>query len=180
MKPSVTKQNVASHGDLWSNNLMFNRTDCRLVDFQQARYAPLSHDVAQFLYLTCSREFRESRASEMLRYYYESLNQCLRINATIANVKFPRWCDVELSYEEQKLGALVTAVMYYPTVLLDGTLGATIMNNPATYKQFVLNDRRGPVMENMKRDQQYRCRIEETVRELVQISERLDELHQPC
>ncbi|XP_043281382.1 uncharacterized protein [Venturia canescens] len=182
MKPSLSKQNVASHGDLWSNNLMFDKSSpprCRLVDFQLARYSPLGHDVAQFMYLCGSREFRQKRELQMLRYYYQCLKDSLDFGSTIF-VETPSWRDLQLSYEEQRLGALVTAIMYFPTVLLDGLTGAKIMNDPETYKEFVTVDRRDQVLENMQRDPEYRQRLNETVRELVEMSHKLEELPQPC
>lgn len=40
IKPSKTKRNVASHGDLWANNLMFDDNsppNCIIIDFQLMR-----------------------------------------------------------------------------------------------------------------------------------------------
>lgn len=182
MRPSRSKQNVASHGDLWSNNLMFNKNrpdQCRLVDFQLARYSPLGHDVAQFLYLCSSRSFRTSHGDAMLRHYYECLRDCLE-NKMKMTVKIPAWREVEQGYNEQRLAAAVTATIYFPTVLLDGRRAAEIMNDSESYKKYVMVDRREPVLGNMERDPQYRSRINETIAELVEFSLRLEELPEPC
>jgi len=77
-KPSCTKTNVVSHGDLWDNNLMFNNDMppyCLLVDYQLLRYSPLAHDIAQFLYLCTDRSLKCGKArccSTITRRYARS------------------------------------------------------------------------------------------------------------
>lgn len=181
MQPSMTKQNVVSHGDLWSNNLLFDdhiRPKCRLVDFQLLRYSPLAHDIAQFMYLCASRKLRDLKGKKLLRYYYEELLKCLKINYR-TQVAQPSWQDVLDGWEEQKLAAVVTAIMYFPTVLLDGLTGAEIMNDDEKYAKFVLCDRRDVVIANMKRDEIYGERLREIVGELVEMSMQLDDYPSP-
>ncbi|RLU25036.1 hypothetical protein DMN91_003128 [Ooceraea biroi] len=181
MRPSCTKANVVSHGDLWGNNLMFNNDippKCLLVDYQLLRYSPLAHDVAQFLYLCTDRNFRETRESAMLHHYYETL--CETLNAhEIRDARRPAWLEVVDGMEEQRLAAVITAVVYFPTVLMDEELGARVMNDPATYAEYYFRNRKEFVLSNMKKDPLYERRISEAVVELAELASRLDQLPKP-
>ncbi|XP_046427243.1 uncharacterized protein LOC124305789 isoform X1 [Neodiprion virginianus] len=180
-KPSRSLQNVVSHSDPWSNNFMFNKDKpplCYVVDFQLVRYSPPGYDIAMLLYLTASQKLREVRGEAMVSHYYSTL--CETLAMYDPPIEPPSFSDIVKGMEEQKLGALVTAMIYLPTVLLDGALGATVMNNPVTYAKYVYNDRRDVVLSNMKRDTMYDSRIKEVVTELHEFSKRLHNLPMPC
>ncbi|XP_015116742.1 uncharacterized protein LOC107040936 [Diachasma alloeum] len=181
METSKSKINVISHGDLWGNNLLFNDEEppeCKLVDFQLFRYSPVGHDLAQFLYLCASRELRDSRKEELLRYYWDQLLERVGDDVEARNV--PTLEEVLQGYEEQRIAACCTAAIYFPTVLLDGTIGAEIMDRGESYEQYYFEDRREVVMGIMKRDAVYGERIRETVRELVEMSFKVEEFPVPC
>ncbi|XP_011162486.1 uncharacterized protein LOC105197696 [Solenopsis invicta] len=180
MKPSRTKTNVVSHGDLWGNNLLFNNDVppmCLLVDFQLLRYSPLAHDVAQFLYLCTDRSFRQTCESAMLRHYYETLRETLNIHEI--STRIPPWSELIQGMEEQRLGALITAIIYFPTVLMDENLGAQVVNDPASYVEYYFRNRNEFVLSNMEKDPIYGRRISEAVIELVELASRLDQLPKP-
>lgn len=180
MGPSRTKANVVSHGDLWGNNLMFNNDtppNCLLVDFQLLRYSPLAHDVAQFLYLCTDRSFRDKREGAMLRYYYETLRAILNTHG-VQDARKPSWSEVVDGMEEQRLAAVITAAIYFPTVLMDEEVGARVMS-PATYAEYYFRNRKQFVLSNMKRDPVYERRISEAVVELAELASRLDQLAKP-
>lgn len=178
--PSRTKTNVVSHGDLWGNNLMFNNDappNCLLVDYQLMRYSPLAHDIAQFLYLCTDRSFREARESAMLRHYYETLCEILDAHETPR--RRPAWSEMIEGMEEQRLGAVITAALYFPTVLMDESSSAEIMNDQTSYVEFCFRDRKKFVWSNMKKDAVYKRRINETVVEMAELASRLDQLPRP-
>ncbi|KAL0113942.1 hypothetical protein PUN28_011341 [Cardiocondyla obscurior] len=179
-KPSRTKTNVVSHGDLWGNNLLFNNDvppKCLLVDFQLLRYSPLAHDVAQFLYLCTDRSFRETWENTMLHHYYDTLHETLNIHG--AHIQTPPWSELIEGMEEQRLGAVITAVIYFPTVLMDETLGGRIINDPVSYAKYTFRDRTETVLSVMETDSIYKKRINEAVVELVELALRLDQLPKP-
>lgn len=181
MKPSSTKMNVVSHGDLWGNNLMFNDDEppkCLLVDYQLLRYSPLAHDVAQFLYLCTDRCFRETWESAMLRHYYETLCEILKAHETHLTRK-PSWSEVTEGMEEQRLGAAITAIIYFPTVLMDENLGARVINDPASYAEYYFRNREEFVLSNMEENPIYGRRISEAVTELAELASRLNQLPKP-
>lgn len=180
MKPSRTKINVISHGDLWGNNLMFNEDappKCLLVDFQIVRYSPLAHDVAQFLYLCTDRSFRETQEKAMLRHYYETL--CDTLNAHEIRVRRPSWSEVVEGMEEQRLAAVITATILFPTVLMNENLGTELLKDSTNYAKFCFCNRKEFVLSNMEKDKVYGRRISETVAELAELASRLDQLIKP-
>lgn len=179
--PSQTKRNVVSHGDLWSNNLLFNDDvppKCLLVDYQLLNYSPLAHDVSQFLYLSTDRNFRETWGSAMLRHYYETLCETLDAHG-FSLTQRPAWSELIEGIEEQRLSSLITAVIYFPTVLLDENVSAQSFSDPAFYVEYTFRDRTEFVLSVMEKDSVYGRRISETVTELVELASRLDQLPRP-
>jgi len=178
VKPSCTKANVVSHGDLWGNNLLFNNDvspKCLLVDFQLLRYSPLAHDVAQFLYLCTDRSFRETWESTMLRHYYDTLRETLNIHEI--PVQIPPWSELIEGMEEQRLGAIITAIICFPTVLIDETRDAQVMKS-VSFSDFFWN-KKAFIFSNMEKDPVYKRRINEVVIELAELASRLDQLPKP-
>ncbi|XP_012525356.2 uncharacterized protein LOC105830529 [Monomorium pharaonis] len=179
MKPSCTKANVVSHGDLWGNNLLFNNDampKCLLIDFQLFRYSPLAHDVAQFLYQCADRDFRETWESAMLLHYYDTLRETLNIHEI--HTQTPSWSELIKGMEEQRLGALITAIIRFPMVLMDEN-GARILNDPASYADYWFRNRKEIVLSTMEKDPIYERRISEAVVELAEVASRLDQLPKP-
>lgn len=181
MKPSCTKTNVINHGDLWGNNLMFNEDippKCLFVDYQLLRYSPLAYDVSQFLYLCADRNFRETWESAMLRYYYEMLCEILDIHG-VNMTERPAWSEILEGIEEQRLCSLVTAITYYPTILMDEKISAQLLGDPVTYAEYTFQDRTKFVLPIMEKDSVYRRRISEAVIELAEFASKLDQLPKP-
>ncbi|XP_044743822.1 uncharacterized protein LOC123306024, partial [Chrysoperla carnea] len=63
LKPVENQYNVISHGDLWTNNIMFSSENgspknCCFIDYQLLRFLPLGNDVLTLLHLNTSPEFR--------------------------------------------------------------------------------------------------------------------------
>ncbi|XP_029049567.2 uncharacterized protein LOC114879128 [Osmia bicornis bicornis] len=180
MEMSPTKKNVVSHGDLWGNNLMFSNSEplqCVLIDFQLLRYAPLAHDVTQFLYLCTERNFRSTWEETMLKYYYSVLCETLKSSKT--TMEIPSWSELIQGVEEQRLGASITANLYFQTVLMDKHLSAEILDDPDSYHEFEFKTRSEIILKTMKIDPVYNRRIADAVKELVEFSFRLDQLPKP-
>ncbi|XP_058792973.1 uncharacterized protein LOC131665237 [Phymastichus coffea] len=177
-EPSQTKRNVVSHGDLWSNNMVFDDNGrCNLVDFQLIRYSPLAHDVMQLLYLCTSKEFRRKNERRMIEYYYGILTDTLRLNNFKGNMISLE--EVVQGAEEQRFAALVTAVIFHPTVLMDGKTAGNIMNDTAAYESYYFKNRKPFVDEIMANNDDYRDRLIEDVNELVELSLKVDNLPRP-
>lgn len=73
---------TVSHGDLWSNNMMFKASkngdyECCLVDYQFIRYFYPSYDVALVIWCNTNNEFRKTHLKELCEYYYSYLTKVL-------------------------------------------------------------------------------------------------------
>ncbi|XP_076755527.1 uncharacterized protein LOC143426176 [Xylocopa sonorina] len=177
---SSTKRNVVSHGDLWANNIMFDNSvppRCLLVDFQLLRYTPLAHDVIQLLYLCADRDFRVTSEEAMLKHYYSVLCETLNSSKSVT-VEVPPWSELVQGVEEQRLAAVVTAAIYFQSVLLDEK-EAEMLNDSDYYHEFEFKDRNEVVLKSMKNHPVYNRRLTEVITELIELSFRLDELPKP-
>ncbi|KAG7202076.1 hypothetical protein KM043_004750 [Ampulex compressa] len=178
IKPSSSKANVISHGDLWGNNFMFTddeKPKCLLVDFQLMRYSPLAHDVMQFLYLCTERSFREIWEESLVKHYYAEL--CATLRDSEISVPVPPFSELIEGVEEQRVSAAVTATLFFPTVLLDEEGSMQLTKNSEYFT--TVDSRRNIVIANMKRDKEYGRRIGDIVTELVELITRLDDFPEP-
>lgn len=158
--------------------MIFDQTGgCNLVDFQLVRYAPLAHDLMQVIYLCSTRQFRARHELRVIEHYYATLKETLIISRFRGVI--PSYEEVLQGAEEQRLPALVTAMIFHPTVLMDGKTAARIMDDPVTYEAYYFRDRRPFVKEIMAADAEYEGWIKETVRELAEMSAVADSLPRP-
>lgn len=71
---------VVIHGDMWSNNTMFQFNDANipsracLIDWQIARYASPVLDVLYYIFLSTTKELRGRNYNIYLKTYYDSLS----------------------------------------------------------------------------------------------------------
>lgn len=75
--------NVITHGDLWSNNMMFTSSndrpvDVKFVDFQMGCHTSHVVDLQYALYSSSHRDITAADWSELIEYYYEVLAETLR------------------------------------------------------------------------------------------------------
>jgi len=113
----------------------------------------------------------------MLHHYYDTLCETLNIHGT--HIQTPPWSELIQGMEEQRLGAIITAIIYFPTVLLNENISARVMNNSASYAEYCFLDRKEFVLSNMEKDPVYKRRINEAVIELAELASRLDQLPKP-
>lgn len=80
-----TTFNVITHGDLWSNNIMFTRdtssgrpTDLRFVDFQIGCYTSHVVDLQYALFSSSHRDLTADDWTMLVEFYYEVLTETLR------------------------------------------------------------------------------------------------------
>ncbi|OXU27220.1 hypothetical protein TSAR_007046 [Trichomalopsis sarcophagae] len=166
------KTMVACHGDLWPNNIMLDDSEpprCKLVDFQFARYAPPAQDLVLLLHLSTSSEFRAKFEPEMVRDTVEKNNPSIEVPMSIE--------ELREEILEQKLRAVLTAALYFPAVFANGKFAEDLIADPDEFEKFQYVDRREKVFELMRRNQMYRSRIEDAVRELVDYGERFFMIH---
>jgi len=112
----------------------------------------------------------------MLHHYYDTLRETLNIHEI--RVQIPPWSELIEGMEEQRLGAIITAIIYFPTVLMDETRGAQVMKS-VSYSEYYFRNRKEFVFPNMEKDPIYKRRINEVVIELAELASRLDQLPKP-
>lgn len=132
----------------------------------------------QLMHLCTMKEFRDRRLLDMARLYYTTLCDVLRIN-DCPTKDVPSWSELVEGMEEQRLAGVITAVQFFPSVLMNGKVCAKVLKDPADYTQYTHVDRRDVVMECMKNDVVYRERIEDCVRELAELALKIDCLPVP-
>jgi len=81
--------------------------------------------------------------------------------------------------EEQRLGAVITAMLYFPTVLMEENISAQIFGDSASYIEYSFGDRMKFVLPIMKQDSVYERRINEAVIEMAELASQLDQLPKP-
>lgn len=84
-KKDDNRFNVLTHGDLWSNNVMYKYgsdgkvEDCRLVDLQICSYNSPALDLHYFIVSSVQRDLRLTKLDHILQYYHGELVNNLRI-----------------------------------------------------------------------------------------------------
>ncbi|XP_044734050.1 uncharacterized protein LOC123296584 [Chrysoperla carnea] len=94
LKPVENQYKVISHGDLWSNNIMFSNENgsprCCFIDYQLLRFLPPAHDILTLLHLNTTTEFRRQHdLNQFFDYYYEQFSTELNKIGLDSNVVFP-------------------------------------------------------------------------------------------
>ncbi|XP_008207973.1 uncharacterized protein LOC103316375 [Nasonia vitripennis] len=164
---------VFSHGDCWPNNYLFDRSQplrARLVDFQLTRNAPRMFDVAHLTYLGTTSDIRRRELRRAIEGYHEELCDALERNNP--ELERPSLADLLEEYEDMKLSALFTGVMYYPIILQSKKELEKYRDDPELlYNRIMLRDNNRYVMELYDRDNEFASRINEIVSELIDYCE---------
>ncbi|XP_058794830.1 uncharacterized protein LOC131666304 [Phymastichus coffea] len=166
IEPSKTRKNVISHGDVWSNNLMFSGSKCALVDFQIMRYVPPMVDVSQLIYHNAKKELRDKYEMNLLEHYYKVLCQVLENGG----VDIPRFEDIVDEYEDMRIFGIVMINMYYQINQISGEKQLELMQTSEGFNSLLFRDRVDLVLELMEIDERYREIISSALKELVDVA----------
>ncbi|XP_070141828.1 uncharacterized protein [Drosophila kikkawai] len=79
--PKKAKFNAIVHGDLWVNNMMFDRTNNRaiLVDFQDCFWGSPAIDLQYFFYTSLQLEILLNKQDYLLKHYFHCLQETLHL-----------------------------------------------------------------------------------------------------
>lgn len=163
-------KNVLSHGDLWSNNIMFkydeNKKPCgvKLIDYQLARYTVPSMDLTTLIFVCSTREFRRLHQNDILNSYCDVLESELQLNQVDAKI-LPR-DEIFKSYEEYRVAGLIEAALFCHLILLPNELAANIMQSSEEYDKFISQCRAEKCFKAFEQEN-YRERMTEILTELI-------------
>lgn len=170
---SKTYRNVVSHGDLWVNNLMFSYHEnqdkpksCKFVDFQLARYAPPSIDLADLIYINSTRNLRENRLNEIINTYCKTFDNELK-KANVSTDKLKKK-EILSSFKKFRLSGLINAALFGHLTLLPPTMSTNILSSSEEYDKFINQSRIKTCLKAFEEDY-YRERLSEILIEIVEV-----------
>lgn len=162
-------KNVASHGDLWVNNIMFKYDRekpiaCKFVDFQLARYTVPAFDLAQLIYINTAKDFRDLHLDDILNLYCDTLEKELK-RAKLNPKILPR-SEVFKSFKDYHLAGLIEAVLFGHLTLLPSTMSSNILSSSEEYDKFINQSRVKTCLKAFE-EEYYRDRLTESLTEII-------------
>lgn len=123
--------NVLNHGDIWSNNIMFNYEGNRLqdtcfVDFQMSKYGSPIYDLYYFILSSAGLDIKLESFDYFIKYYHDHLIENLKLLEYTKT--FPTLQSLHLKLLDTGFAAVMVAVGLMGTVLLDPTDTANMGN----------------------------------------------------
>lgn len=162
---------VLAHRDIWRNNLMFEFEEgteepvhCVLLDYQTARYLPITIDVLMAIICTTTTAHQEKFYSYYVEFYYEELGKELkRFNINLETMmpfdKFIKSCDYHKTF----------ALVYNVIVMMISLIPREFFVNfsEEEYRDYSEGNRSKFVLDYMSKDSCYRERLVEGVEAAV-------------
>lgn len=164
--PSFTYRNVLSHADLWKNNALFKESQCVLVDFQLARYAPPALDVLITIYMNVTYDNLQNYFHEFLNTYYEEFCLNLQQHNFKSREILPKSTFME-SIELYKLPASLTAAFYATHVFVSDELQKLVTTNEIVFEDFTLNNRSKYLCFEFKNNDEARDKLSGALKILI-------------
>ncbi|XP_031786417.1 uncharacterized protein LOC100115107 [Nasonia vitripennis] len=174
LKPSNTRRNILCHTDLWANNIMVNDDDdspkCILIDYQTVRCVPPAADLAHLIFLTMPRKARDALEKSIVQQYHEVFKETVMRNEPDMEVRNLQ--ELMEEYEEYKHYGLIYAAFQQPQMFMDEAFRSELSKDSVAFEKFFFEDRTGLVKELMMKNPDYREKITELVKEVVEYANR--------
>ncbi|KAL7300059.1 hypothetical protein TKK_0007069 [Trichogramma kaykai] len=171
-------QMTLSHGRTWCSEILF-RVNLEPVawfrDWNMVRYAPLTLDLVQFVYIRCDRNTRLYALHQIIKAYHEELERCL-LRGGVPQEDVPSREAIRKEFDELRLAGLHYAALYVPTTAIGyGALLRQTADNNAQELLEKLNRLHAAdhakLLEHYRLDEAYQGRINELVLEIVRYGE---------
>lgn len=125
--------NVLCHGDLWSNNIMFQYNEdtgkpdsCMLVDFQMCYYSSPMLDLHYFIINSLSQQNKIVKMDYIVHLYHKHLSKNLR---TLGYEKhIPTLLELQMDFLDTGSFGLFTAVSVFPVISAPSSEDSTLDN----------------------------------------------------
>uniref|UniRef100_A0A1I8MRV5 CHK domain-containing protein n=1 Tax=Musca domestica TaxID=7370 RepID=A0A1I8MRV5_MUSDO len=120
---SMDDFNVLSHGDCWSNNIMFQHDDksnvlnTLLVDFQVGRFTSPALDLQYFLLSSTSLDIKLKYYDYFIQYYHQKLIENLKLLGY--SKKMPSLRDLHMWMYDYSFMGYTVLLKSLPVILLD-------------------------------------------------------------
>ncbi|OXU19715.1 hypothetical protein TSAR_008167 [Trichomalopsis sarcophagae] len=151
LKPSNTRRNILCHTDLWANNIMVNDVDdspkCILIDYQTVR-----------------------EEKSIVQRYHEVFKETVMRN--VPDMEVRNLQELMEEYEEYKHYGLIYAALQQPQMFMDEAFRSELSKDSVCFEKFFFEDRTGLVKELMMKNPDYREKITELVKEVVEYANR--------
>lgn len=172
-KPSKKFRNVFCHGDLWANNIMFNYdkvqnipVDCRIVDFQLARYSPPILDVITVLFIPTTSKFRQDHLDNLLKEYYRFLSQNLAEHNIDIKQVLPI-TEYYASIKHYKLAGLIESCLFSHLTILPENMVSNLLQDSENFDEFLRKYRNQICLKAFKNSKVYQERMTDMISDLV-------------
>lgn len=169
--PLANFPSVLTHRDVWKNNLMFKLNHlnqpqhCVLVDFQTARYLPISIDVLMAIICTVSRDTREKYFDHFLLFYYHQLDENTK-SRSVDLKSLMSFDDFQLVCRFHRRVLLIyRCILLMITMIPDEELTKLTKDE---IRQFGEVDKSEIVLKIMKNDVDYETKLVEAVNDVVE------------
>lgn len=125
--------NVLCHGDLWSNNIMFQYNEetgkpetCMLVDFQMCFYSSPMLDLHYFIINSLSRENKITQVDYIIHLYHDNLIKNLKALGFQGHI--PTLLELQRDFLDTGAFGLFSAVLVFPVIKAPASDDSTIDN----------------------------------------------------
>lgn len=174
IKPSQLYRNVISHGDLWQTNFMmkydkYHPIQCKIIDFQTARYVPPAQDLMAFLYLTTTREFKKLHLKDISDVYYGELQKHFAVYSCDLK-KVISYTEFLQSCEHEKLFGAMQAATYFQLTAAKSEMIEELVKDKVKWEEALYEDHSIIILKNLK-DEEYRSRLEDSLLDLHDVLE---------
>lgn len=161
---------VLAHRDVWKNNLMFSYEDdkpchCILVDFQTARYLPISVDVVMAVCCTVNKEHQADLFESYIKFYYEQLSEELNkfhidLSTIMPYESFIKSCDYHKTF----------ALVYNVIVIMITSLPREYFVDfgEDNFRDFADGNRSKFILDYMEKNAEYQMSLIEAVEAAIE------------
>lgn len=145
-KRNDKKFNVLNHGDLWTNNIMFQEDeknqikDVLLVDFQEGFYGSPGIDLNFIIYSSARDDVLENSVDELISHYHKILSETLE-KLKFAN-EIPSLEQIRDEFISKKDHGVVSSLCILPILIIEQTKYAEPMH-------FILDDEENILARNI-------------------------------